>query len=637
MAQWYANNSTQYRTYLTIDYRPYDILTNTTPVSVKLEAVKLSGSGYWNFGTSSSWSLNIGGNTRSGSFSYDFRNYTRLTLFEGIFNIVHEEDGTKILSSVASVNLDGIGSASINQNLTLPTIPRASTVSVVSGQSLIMGNNINLSITRHVNTFTHKIEYRFSADSVWTLIGNNVTIVATWSSPDVTELIPNEQVGQFVIRCTTFQGSTQIGEPTELNVNLSVDTNAVRPTLDYLIRDINPITLALTGNNQIIVRNASNVSIEATPISKRGTSLTRLLKSTTGFEKVYTNPASGQKVTTNVNGVLSSTFTLTVQDSRGLSVTANPIMSAVDYVPLTLSIIAVRDTPTNNKVKIDYVGSYFNGNFPLVANTLELKFRYRVSGNSTWSSYVSIDSPVIVNGQNKFEEKGRVLNGTFDYRNIYEFEFVATDKIMSVTSARNVARGKPIISWAESMFKVWNKLICNGDVLIKGVLSIVGSITTQGTLYQKGNKEVIDFDVIDSTNGIIQLKNNSKYLYPNVLAEDSEVVLYDYEQGTRDAIPLNETVANFEYIEIYFMDNNRTHHSSMKIYKPNGKRFDIFLVEASTATATYVRRTKYQISGTLISPQLSGGGGFFLASNSTVSHSGGGTNYIFVYRVVGYK
>ena len=636
MAQWYANNSTQYRTYLTVDYQPYDILTNATPVNVKLEAVKLSGSGYWNNNTNSTWSVDIGGNTRSGSFSYDFRNYTRLTLFEGTFNIEHEADGTKILSCVASINLNGIGSATINQQLTLPTIPRASTVSVVSGQTMIMGRNINLAITRHVNIFTHKLEYRFSADSSWTLIGNNITTAATWSSPDVTEQIPNAQVGQFVIRCTTFQGSTQIGEPTEINVNLSVNTNAVRPTLDYLIRDINPVTLALTGDNQTIVRNASNVSIEATPTSKRGATLTRLLKSTTGFEKVYTNPASGQKVTTNVNGVLSSTFTLTVQDSRGLSVTANPIMSAVDYVPLTLSVVAVRDTPTNNKVRIDYVGNYFNGSFPLMANTLELKFRYRTRGATTWSSYVSIANPVIVDGQNKFQENGRILNGTFDYRNIYEFEFIATDKIMSVTSARNVARGRPIINWTDLIFKVWNKLVCNGNALIKGVLSVVGNVTTQGTMYQKTNKEVIDFDVVDSNKRLIQLKNNNGVLYPIIPITESEVVLYDVTAGTRTTVPLSESAANFEYISIYFMDNNAAHHSSMKIFSPNGKRVDLALIEASS-NSTYIRRTRYQISGTSLTPTISNGGGYFLATNSSVSFSGLGTNYIFVYRVVGYR
>lgn len=67
---------------------------NQSSVSWYLEIIKGTGSGKY-AGGPHYWSVNIGGNTYSGSFSsYDFRNYSLLTLASGSTTINHSADGT---------------------------------------------------------------------------------------------------------------------------------------------------------------------------------------------------------------------------------------------------------------------------------------------------------------------------------------------------------------------------------------------------------------------------------------------------------------------------------------------------------------------------------------------------------------
>ena len=75
----YDATSGSYTTRLTVTETGTNTANNTSTVNFSLTLIKNSGYGLWN-NNSCSWSININGTSYSGSFTYDFRNYSSLTL-----------------------------------------------------------------------------------------------------------------------------------------------------------------------------------------------------------------------------------------------------------------------------------------------------------------------------------------------------------------------------------------------------------------------------------------------------------------------------------------------------------------------------------------------------------------------------
>lgn len=108
-----------------------------------------------------------------------------------------------------------------------------------------------------------------------------------------------------------------------------------------------------------------------------------------------------------------------------------------------------------------------------------------------------------------------------------------------------------------------------------------------------------------------------------------------FSGNTDGTVTLSETSANFEYLEIFFTDNNGKSGGYLKIYSPNGK--DVMLSHIETGSVnTYIRRTLYTISATKITPNTTARGYFLLNSNGTMS-AAQDKNYIKIIRVLGHR
>lgn len=97
-------------------------------------------------------------------------------------------------------------------------------------------------------------------------------------------------------------------------------------------------------------------------------------------------------------------------------------------------------------------------------------------------------------------------------------------------------------------------------------------------------------------------------------------------------ITLSDSVDNYEYLEIFFTDNNGEKSGYTKLHSPFSMVVNLHIVEAA-GTNTYIRRTSYSISGNTITPALADAG-YLRISGATASHTTG-TNYIKITRVFG--
>lgn len=119
----------------------------------------------------------------------------------------------------------------------------------------------------------------------------------------------------------------------------------------------------------------------------------------------------------------------------------------------------------------------------------------------------------------------------------------------------------------------------------------------------------------------------------NLGAAAAGVVLYDNATGSNSVVTLSQSAANFDYLEIYFRDNDQR-FSSVKVYEPNGKTASMgtlsWYSDANNACAI-VKTSDAVISGETVTV-TSGGEGWVGTTNM-----GSAAKNIYITRVVGYK
>lgn len=111
-------------------------------------------------------------------------------------------------------------------------------------------------------------------------------------------------------------------------------------------------------------------------------------------------------------------------------------------------------------------------------------------------------------------------------------------------------------------------------------------------------------------------------------------VLYSGDQtGT---VTLAASAANYDELEIYFEGFNGASPQSIRVINPDGRVINTAIVEVGgTATQTRIRRTRWEISGTSIAPDITTAG--YVTINSSSIAITPGANVIHITRVVGYK
>lgn len=113
------------------------------------------------------------------------------------------------------------------------------------------------------------------------------------------------------------------------------------------------------------------------------------------------------------------------------------------------------------------------------------------------------------------------------------------------------------------------------------------------------------------------------------------VLLFNGNEAGTVEIITDELLDSFEYIEIFYADNNGKRGGCEKIYAPDGKTVSLSIIEPSAVNKTLIRRTDYTLSGWNITPNTSTAG-YMTINSTTASHTGAGTNYIRILRVLGY-
>ena len=303
--------------------------------------------------------------------------------------VTHNADGTKTISLKGFFDSLGLTSKlddlTVSGNVTLKTIPRASSISSISGSTI--GSPVTVNISREVSSFTHKVYYSFGETKDY-LLGSSVGTSLTFTpSMNDCKYIPNSTKGTAAIRVDTYNGSTKIGS-TSKNFTLNVPASVV-PTFSKI--EFTPAASDVPADWGIYVRTKSKVTAQITGAAGTyGSTIKSYSLSGGGYS------GTGSSLTTGfLNTAGTVTFTAKITDSRGRTATKTASITVTDYTPPVLSSVAGFrcDSAGTEQDDGNYISltANFSGSVLDRKNPVTGEYRYKAEGGD-WSGFSPLAS-----------------------------------------------------------------------------------------------------------------------------------------------------------------------------------------------------------------------------------------------------
>lgn len=365
--------------------------------------------------------------------------YASVTLLSGTTTVGHGTNGQKSMSVKFTLDMATSswtpGPMTGTATMTLTNIPRQATITSapnfydednpVLKYSNPAGGTLRAGIATTSGTF--KVAYR-------TVTGSSYTFNLTSSERDALRGISttsNTVSVRFYLK-TTIGGQTFTTYSTK---TLTIKNPA--PTLAPAVEDVNPTTLALTGNANTLIKGHSTASV------------------TTGAQAVKKATLKSQKVTCGkktltgngaIEAVESGIFAIEVTDSRGNTTKQTVMKTLIDYFPPTCAIqLGTPDLLGRFTLKAS--GIAFVGSFGSVKNAVTVQYRYRVQGSSSWPSWQSMS----VSGDQTYTATASLTG--LDPHATYEFQVRATDKLSTTESGIKVVVARALVKFARNHVK----------------------------------------------------------------------------------------------------------------------------------------------------------------------------------------
>lgn len=339
------------------------------------------------------WSLSINSRTSSITINGTSQNYSSSSisttgthlLATVTQEVVHDSDGSKSIAMSCVFNIQATisgtyyGSISCSANVTLDTIPRASSVSMPAAT---MGSEVTISINPAVDQFTHTLAYSFG--SATGTITTKTSLLAVKWTPALTlaNQIPNATSGTGTLTCYTYSGSTLIGTRS-ITITLKVPTSVVPTIGSFTATRVDGTVPSSWG---IYVQNKSAVTLTISNAAGAYGSTIKAYSITGGS---YSGSSS-----TLTTGVLVSsgtyTFTGKVTDSRGRTATKTVSISVVEYSPPVITgHVSYRSNSSGTAAD---AGTYIRGLVTYTyascssKNTVTRATYYKRSTATTWTN-----------------------------------------------------------------------------------------------------------------------------------------------------------------------------------------------------------------------------------------------------------
>lgn len=272
------------------------------------------------------------------------------------------------------------------------------------------------------------------------------------------------------------------------------------------VYDINPVTLAVTGNKNIFIKYMSNAEyvLEATPVPSGSTLVSCYVQN----ENYKGEPPKGV-----INGVESGSFYFYAKDSRGIVKTKEIERDVYDYVKLTCNASATTELSgelgTGATVRLTMNGNYFNGTFGGKKNELKIWVKH-TQPDGSMGDWVDL-SPLLYETDGNTFTFGTTITG-LTYEIPYTFKCKCADKLMEVESEEFTIRVLPVFDWGDNDFNFNATVNMYKNTVLRyntDTNNVVVSSGGEGKIYfRPGGTSVTDGEVIIHQNGNMEVSGN---------------------------------------------------------------------------------------------------------------------------------
>lgn len=408
-----------------------NIANNSTTISWELAGAGTASVGYYKAGN---FKVVIDGKTVYSSTTR-INLYNGTVVASGTYTLAHNSDGTRTFSASAQ---SGIYTTAVNctgsGNFTLTAIPRSSTINSVSGNKI--ADSFSVKYTQYLSAYTNNLKIAVSGyKPSQTITGYQSGATFELSDAlkkDVYRASQSAQSANIEFVLDTVNGSSKVGTSNTITKSIAVTDSA--PTIDSIsYQDTNSATIAITGDNQKIIRNNSTLSVTVSGMSaKNGATLSKLNVKLGDYSADVTLSGTSASQTVSigtVNLASDTVLTATVTDSKGNTAVTEVNVIMLDYASPSAMVDCKRreNFYSETDLTVNPIISSLDGN-----NSATITAQYKTAGATAYG-----DSTAITAGETA------VL--TLDNTKAWNVKVLVSDKLKTVSYVLYVEKGQPII------------------------------------------------------------------------------------------------------------------------------------------------------------------------------------------------
>lgn len=535
-----------------------------------------------------------------------------------------------------------------------------------NGKSYTNSKDFTFTVTNSNPTFSN-FTYQDTNTTITALTGNNQILVNGYSNVKATISTANKAIAKNSATMRSYK--LLVGtKNTTANYNSSADVNMSINQINNNVIDVYAIDSR--GNSTKVsktatIKNYSNIKIKsllATRQNNIGTTTT--LK----FEGEFWNASFGSvanaitsckykyKTTSSsswVDGKTTLTYTisgnkitgsLNIQGDAGTDgfsvansfdiqlILADKLSSATYNIILTSGNPAVAIYKNNVAIGQQYDTSegsklQVNGDISLTNRAN----RININGHKGILKHWTADTQICANdGTIYFRPKGD--------ENTTNQVTINNDGSVSASQFKSSTGG----SWWQSRDKATVRNNSYGQQSGNSFNVVVAQKTSSGAwcIGNLSGQETLAFSYTTDTN----YNNKTNYASTITLPATSGTIqlkptsLYDNSSGTTGTVTLNETSANFAYLEIFYgkSEGNPIYRNSVKVNAPNGKIANLLIAyNIYSGSMSQLQSKCVSISGTSVANTSNTTGYVNLYNGRSVEW--GNSNEIKIYKIIGYR
>ena len=526
---------------LQIDYSyTQNTTANTSTVTAKLQLV----SHYALYATALSGSyISVGGSRTdySTSISYGGSSTTTTVLATKTVTVSHNSNGTGTCNLSGAFVMNGtyrgysVGTMTVSSTITLPTIPRASGLTIPT--SVNTGATLSGTVSPSSTSFNHKVELKIGSTVKQTI--TLATGTNTFSATIPHSWFASSTSGTISVVLSTYSGTTFIASTTK-NVTANVPASIV-PSISALTA-VSSVTSGTFAN--LYVQGKTTAKLTATATAGDGSSIASYTYSGSGINTtVTTNTAT----TSILQATGTQTYTVSVKDARGRTASKTVSITVYPYAAPSIGPVSVQRCDANGNLTESgtYAKYTVNSTYSTVnaKNTRTVTVAYSNNNGSSYSAETTLQATT----DTASTKTGVYGGGAFAISSAYILRFTITDAygatktittpLQSAARPINIrANGKGVSIGAMSTkdaFEVSMAADFNSTVNIDGDTTIAGTLTTTGAINSKNN---INMGGLNGQTGELSIKfsnpttstyPHNSYLYGGDPSNASAIGCYD--------------------------------------------------------------------------------------------------------------